>query len=385
MGWSWLWWRVRYRGARVPATITTPLAQPQHSEARTHTARDRRLVTILAETERVWLVDERFDAAEEIWTVDLLRADAEHGWHRQRYKYDARPMYSISGASAPPMQLGYVPSTCASCNDSPCTTTTHCDDGPMIPREVPMLSNVSRYLCLVLLFAALLAGCGVPQSAVNPTATPASPATVLPQPTVTPAPATPTVSGLAWTREQFGSAWNIAYPASWEINTAGAHEGNLTMRGSYNGHTYEVSFSYPIFEQPVDTLDAWVDQVLAKLTPEQRQRVTVVDVTVAGAPAKKVLNVPGDAPGDIGHYVYIWRGGGQNPRPIVIRQRDDQPFDSAQAEQLLDHFLAGIAPPRGTTGRVILHCTASTSPGEEDGISERAPSPFGERAHSPPG
>ncbi len=188
-----------------------------------------------------------------------------------------------------------------------------------------MLRNVLRYLWLALLFAALLAGCGIPQSAVNPTATPTSPATVLPQPTVTPAPATPTVPDLGWTRNQFGSAWNIAYPASWQVNTAGTHEGNLSMRGPYNGHTYEVVFSYPIFEQPVDTLDAWVEQVLAKLTPEQRQRVTVVDLTVAGAPAKKVLNVPGAAPGDIGHYVYIWRAGGQNPRLVVIRQRDDNP------------------------------------------------------------
>jgi hypothetical protein len=242
-----------------------------------------------------------------------------------------------------------------------------------------MLSNVSRYLCLALLFAVLLTGCDAPQSAVNPTATrasqatalpqptatPASPATPLPQPTMSPAPATPTVPGLAWTCNQFGSAWNIAYPASWEVNTAGAHEGNLTMRGPYNGHSYEVAFSYPIFEQPVDTLDAWVAQVLAKLTPEQRQRVTVVDVTVAGAPAKKVLNVPGAAPGDVGRDVYIWRAGSQNPRLVVIRQRDDQPFDSAQAEQLLDRILAGIAPAVGTTARVIPHCTATICPGEE--------------------
>jgi hypothetical protein len=51
-----------------------------------------------------------------------------------------------------------------------------------------------------------------------------------------------------------GSAWNIAYPASWEANTAGAHEGNLTMRGPYNGHSYEVVFSYAILEQPVNPL-----------------------------------------------------------------------------------------------------------------------------------
>jgi len=52
-------------------------------------ARDRRLATLLTEGELAWLLDERFDAPDEIWTIDLLRADAEHGWRRQRYKYDA--------------------------------------------------------------------------------------------------------------------------------------------------------------------------------------------------------------------------------------------------------------------------------------------------------
>jgi hypothetical protein len=72
------------------AAGATVVSWPSSDKANvTRPGRDRRLATILADGELAWLLDERFDAPEEIWTVDLLRADAEHGWRRQRYKYDA--------------------------------------------------------------------------------------------------------------------------------------------------------------------------------------------------------------------------------------------------------------------------------------------------------
>jgi hypothetical protein len=49
---------------------------------------DRRLATVVSEATAVWVLDEQFDAKDEIWRIDLLRADRGYGWRRQRYKYD---------------------------------------------------------------------------------------------------------------------------------------------------------------------------------------------------------------------------------------------------------------------------------------------------------
>jgi hypothetical protein len=49
---------------------------------------DRRLATVVSEATAAWVLDEQFDAKDEIWRIDLLRADREYGWRLQRYKYD---------------------------------------------------------------------------------------------------------------------------------------------------------------------------------------------------------------------------------------------------------------------------------------------------------
>ena len=88
-GWRWPWLRPRqHMHERAAGASVVSWPSPDNATV-IRLARDRRLATLLTEGELAWLLDERFDAPDEIWTIDLLRADAEHGWRRQRYKYDA--------------------------------------------------------------------------------------------------------------------------------------------------------------------------------------------------------------------------------------------------------------------------------------------------------
>lgn len=144
-----------------------------------------------------------------------------------------------------------------------------------------------------------------------------------------------------WVQETFGTAWNIGYPVGWTVNTAGAHEGALQLEGEYAGHQYAMTFSYPIGIL-VSSLEEWLEEALAPLTPEQRQNLVIQDVTVANTPAKKVLNHPVAGSESAAHHVYIWRSEEKNPRLITITQIDEQPLDTTAMEQLLDQFLAAI-------------------------------------------
>jgi len=119
------------------------------------------------------------------------------------------------------------------------------------------------------------------------------------------------------------------------------------MRGEYRGHRYAVAFVYPIFDQAVDTfsLEAWIAQELATLPAEKRNAITISDLTIADAPAKKVLNFPGARSGTASQRLYIWRSGDRNPRLVTIQAEDNQPVDTLQMAELFDRFLAGIAMP----------------------------------------
>jgi hypothetical protein len=171
--------------------------------------------------------------------------------------------------------------------------------------------------------------------------------TNLPQATTLPAALTPTAPAITWIHKQFAAAWSLEYPATWDVNAAGGDQGAVELRGDYSGHRYAVAFVYPIFEQAVDTfsLEAWVAQELATLPADQRSAITVSDLTIADAPAKKVLNVPGARSGTAAHRVYIWRSGDRNPRLVTIEAGDNQPADTLQMAKLFDRFLAGIAVP----------------------------------------
>ena len=171
--------------------------------------------------------------------------------------------------------------------------------------------------------------------------------TNLPQSTTLPAAHTPTTPPISWIHKQFADAWSLEYPATWDVNAAGVDQGAVEMRGDYRGHRYAVAFVYPIFDQAVDTfsLEAWVAQELATLPAEKRSAITVSDLTIADAPAKKVLNFPGARSGTASQRLYIWRSGARNPRLVTIQAGDNQPADTLQMAQLFDRFLAGIAVP----------------------------------------
>ncbi len=211
----------------------------------------------------------------------------------------------------------------------------------------------------ILAMALLLAGCGASPAAALPTAPPAvaptqAPTVALPtaQPTAAAASATPAIP---WVRRAFDSAWDVEIPQGWTVDTGGLHAGNLSFSGSYHGRVYTVGVSYPIAPDPssklLQHLDGWVEAELAPLAPAQRQAVRVMDITVAGALAKKVLNLPEKIYDDgatrrysdrITHAAYIWRHGGRNPRLVVIKRGDAGPVDASHMEALLDRFLAGI-------------------------------------------
>lgn len=145
--------------------------------------------------------------------------------------------------------------------------------------------------------------------------------------------------GADWIRQRFGNAWDIAYPADWAINDAGIHEGALELSGAYEGRRYRVSLCYPI-GITAPTLDAWVAAELASLPADQRAQVRQSDLQVAGAPARKVVNIA--TPAGPVHRVYIWRAGTTNPRLIEIAAIDGAPPDLAAMERLLDRFVAGV-------------------------------------------
>lgn len=165
--------------------------------------------------------------------------------------------------------------------------------------------------------------------------------------------ASPPTAGDGWTRTQVGAFWNIEHPADWTINDAGAGEGAVQLMGPYEGHTYQVNLSFPIGIL-AQTLEEWIEEQLEPLTPEQREAVEIIDLTVDGAPAKKLLDFPGTEGQEFEHRVYIWRSGETNPRLITLAQTDDQSFDGEAADALLERFVAGIRPPGdGTVGEPL--------------------------------
>jgi hypothetical protein len=192
----------------------------------------------------------------------------------------------------------------------------------------------------------LLSGCGLPGSSTDtahaPTATPNQPAqSAAAQASPSGAPAA--LPGANWVRHSYGTAWNIEHPADWKLNLAGQAEGFLGMQGSYDGHPYEVSFSYPMIDPAVPSVDVWVQQELAAL-PASGADQQVVDLTVAGTQAKKVLNVRETPDGPLSHRAYLWRREGKNPALVTITQQGTEQPDPKHMEMVFDRLLAGIAP-----------------------------------------
>lgn len=193
----------------------------------------------------------------------------------------------------------------------------------------------------------------VTQQPQNPTILFSTPSPTVPATTILPTTASNSVTEtptdfqaeVEWVRQQFGTAWNIEYPEGWTVNTAGVHEGFLGLEGWYKGHTYNVTFSYPILGQSVDalTLNKWVTRDLAGATGLYSDTLNIQDMTVAGGLAKKVIGVVTDRTQRDTSRVYIWKRDDKNPSLIVIEQDDARPTNTKTIEELLDRFAAGIA------------------------------------------
>jgi heat shock protein HslJ len=151
----------------------------------------------------------------------------------------------------------------------------------------------------------------------------------------------PAADQAAWTRQQFGDAWDIAFPPGWSVNAAGEAEGALQLEGQWQGHAYRISLAFPI-GLTVESLDAWVQMDLAALRPEQSALVTVSETSVAGIPARLMLDLPAAGEPSSRHRAYIWRTDDHNPRFVEVVQVDGQPFASAAMADFLSRFLAEI-------------------------------------------
>lgn len=226
-------------------------------------------------------------------------------------------------------------------------TTQLMSGGDAMDRVFPRLLAFSLATMLVLAACASSS----PSSSTGPitaaaTATPAveqaqSPATV----------STPKAESseltVQWIRQQFGDAWDIEYPQGWTINDAGVYAGSLSAAGTYNAQRYVVSFDVPILPPGISPsgdiamLDACASEIAA-LPQEQQKAVAVEETVVAGVPARRVLNMPDPATGEVTHRLYIWRSGSVNPRLIVIRPIDQETPDRKEMQELLDRFGAGV-------------------------------------------
>jgi len=194
---------------------------------------------------------------------------------------------------------------------------------------------------------------GRKQIAPGPQTTPKPTPTLSPEAISTPSPA---IEEITWVRKKFDEAWDIEYPEGWATREEGLIEGWLTLIGGYSGVSYELEMGYPITlgygdEPPADiTLDSWVEHELSFLSSSQRAALKITDVTVGGASAKKILNIPEKIYDDskirrysnkLTHMVYIWRRGNKSPSIITIKQISGV-FNSEKMEALLDKFIKGI-------------------------------------------
>ena len=213
--------------------------------------------------------------------------------------------------------------------------------------EQPIAWIYSLYLIVSLSTALiLLSGCSLlgTDTAHAPTVTADQQTTTAAPPGSTAQPHTPsTLPQAGWARHSYGTAWNLEHPADWEVNLAGQAEGFLSMQGSYEGQRYEVSFAYPMIDPSVPSVDVWAQQEIAAL-PASAPDQQMIDMTVAGTQAKKVLNVRETPGGPLSHRAYLWRREGKNPALVIITRQDAAPPDPKHMEMLFDRLLAGIAP-----------------------------------------
>lgn len=70
---------------RIPSNMVIAGREPA-----TLQKRDQTLRTLLRPGERMWIIEEQYDAGENVWRVDVVRPSPHGIWLRGRYKYDVQ-------------------------------------------------------------------------------------------------------------------------------------------------------------------------------------------------------------------------------------------------------------------------------------------------------
>lgn len=173
------------------------------------------------------------------------------------------------------------------------------------------------------------------------------------QPTIT------TQPKIEWTRKQFSTAWDIEFPKGWEIHEEGLIEGNIWIKGNFNGNIYQIGMGYPIalgYNIPDEvlpeniTLDQWVEHEISFVPASLKTGIKTESTTIASTPSKIVLNFPEKTYDDgktkkysnnLIHTAYIWKQGDKNQRVLSIKLVSGT-FDSKIMESFFKDFLTRI-------------------------------------------
>ena len=168
-------------------------------------------------------------------------------------------------------------------------------------------------------------------------------------------PETVVIPQTEWVKVKLTS-FNIEYPKNWELILPRAEtDGATFLEGTYENKLYQLGIFYPIFtdyDPPgiPESLKIWVDKELSYISLERKINIKIFDIKVAGAEAKMVLNVPEGIYNDgqtrkysdsLNHLVYVWKSVGQNPREIVLKQKEGH-FNPDDAKVFLELFLSKI-------------------------------------------
>lgn len=162
-----------------------------------------------------------------------------------------------------------------------------------------------------------------------------------------PAGAAPAPAPEGWTRTRLGAEWDVALPPNWAVNAASIEAAAYELEGPWQDHVFQVNLSFPS-DVDQDTLDAWVADALAHLTP-QHADLAVQSFTVGEVSAAFVRSVPLGTEPSPQHRVYVWSAAGLPPRLITFTQVDDHAYDAQALADFAALFLAQVRNPGADT------------------------------------
>lgn len=214
-----------------------------------------------------------------------------------------------------------------------------------------MIKHTTYRLLGPAVLVAALVSCGNQPVVTNPTVAPvATPtiqqtspavspnATAQPNATATPAAQPSPTNDVAWMQMELGP-WRIELPEHWQHTGPGTTPDGLDLNGTYKDHGYNVTFYNPSVVDPsLESPESWIRSV----TNENASEPTIVETTVAGAPATVLLNTPYGVPNDMVHTAYIRQNDSTTPLIVTIVQIDQGPWDPEQARLFFEETLGRI-------------------------------------------